>query len=335
MFEIANPWILLALPAPFIVYRFFSRRKIKSAAALRVPFYQDVTQIPQTAQTSSKNFFHGLWFLFLVWCLFVFAASGPQLVGKPMELKRSGRDIMLAIDISASMETPDMQINHQQVDRLAAIQSIARGFIKDREGDRLGLILFGTHAYLLTPMTYDHDTLTSMLNDASIGLAGPQTAIGDAIGLAIKRLIEYPKEDRILVLLTDGVNNAGQVSALSAANMAAKYHIKIYTIGFGAERAVVESFMGPQVVNPSADLDETTLKKIADITHGLYFRAKDTKALQKVYDTLNQVEPLAKNQGVYRPLTPLYPWPLGLGLLLSAGLFSWPLLRNYFKRGAL
>lgn len=252
MFEIATPWMLTLIPLPFIIWVLLPSTKPQQSAALNIPFYSQIQHIQSQVSHQSHSFKLSLWILFLIWCLLVFAASGPRWVGNTIEMPRSGRDIMLAMDISGSMETPDMMLGNKRVNRLQAIKHIAGEFITARQGDRVGLILFGTKAYLQAPLSFDRNTVKALLNDASIGLAGPQTAIGDAIGMAIKRLKHYPKDDRILILLTDGANNAGNVTPLGAAKMAAKYHVKIYTIGFGADKAVIQSFMGPQVINPSA-----------------------------------------------------------------------------------
>ncbi len=328
MFEIANQWIIALLPLPLIIWALIPSAKPRQTAALRIPFYQQIQDLQSQASHQSHQFKFSLWVLFLVWCLLVFAASGPRWVGKAVELPRSGRDVMLAIDISGSMNTPDMMLYNKRVNRLQAIKSIAGQFIADRQGDRVGLILFGTKAYLQAPLSFDRNTVNVLLDDATIGLAGPQTAIGDAIGMAIKRLKKYPKDDRILVLLTDGANNAGNVTPLSAAKMAAKYNVKIYTIGFGADRAVVQSMLGPQVINPSSDLDENALRQIASLTGGQYFRAKDTKGLQQIYDHLNKIEPAAKDHELFRPIEPLYQWPLGAAFVLSVLLLCWPVLRR-------
>jgi Ca-activated chloride channel family protein len=192
------------------------------------------------------------------------------------------------------------------------VKSTARQFIHQRIGDRLGLILFGSQAYLQTPLTFDHQTVLHMLNDTTVGLAGKHTAIGNALGLAIKQLKSRKGQSQVIVLLTDGSNNAGQIKPIQAAKMAAKLGIKIYTIGIGANRLVVNGIFGSQVVNPSASLDEQSLKHIANLTGGVFFRAQNTQDLRKVYRQLNQLEPIKGKQTKLRSITPLYPWPLGL-----------------------
>jgi Ca-activated chloride channel family protein len=224
---------------------------------------------------------------------------------------------MLALDLSGSMQTPDMELNGHYFDRLAVVKIAARKFIQARTGDRLGLILFGTQAYLQTPLTFDQKTVLEMLNDATIGLAGSQTAIGDAVGLALKQLGRAPGHSKVIILLTDGGNNAGTVSPLDAAAMAKKLGIKIYTIGIGAKRLVVQGLFGPQVIHPTNELDEETLKKMAKITGGLFFRADSGEELKQVYAEINKLVPIVSAKNIFRPIKPLYPWSLGLALILS------------------
>ncbi len=319
MMHIAYPWIFILLPLPWIVRRFWSAAKLDSATALKVPFYAQMQRAMQNLSStqgvkSPKK--RQLSIFIVLWCLVLLAGSGLQWLGKPVELPRSGRDIMLAIDLSGSMQTPDMKIRGQYLSRIAVVKHVADQFISRRDGDRIGLILFGTHAYLQTPLTFDRTTVQQMLGDATVGIAGIQTAIGDAIGLAIKRLMKYPKDSRALVLMTDGGNNAGVVLPLEAAKKAAELGIKIYTIGLGANRMVVNSLLGPQVVNPSSDLDVKTLQQIAQMTGGKFFRAESGDALETIYKVLDQLEPIASDKVTLRPITPLYPYPLGLALLL-------------------
>ena len=231
---------------------------------------------------------------------------------------RNGRDLMLAVDLSGSMEVQDFFINKRAVDRLTAIKYVAGDFINRRVGDRLGLILFGTQAYLQTPLTFDRKTVMTLLNESAIGLAGDNTAIGDAIGLAIKRLKNQPADSRVLI--TDGANTAGEVSPLKAAELAAANKLKIYTIGVGADEMIVRSFFGSRKVNPSADLDENTLVKIAESTGGRYFRARNADELNNIYMLLDQLEPIEKDKQFFRPRTDLFYWPLALALLLAGAI---------------
>ena len=324
MFDLAMPWVLLLLPLPYFIKRFAPTATVLGSTALKIPFYQKLyplTSKPSHAVLANRT---KQILAYTAWCLLILAISGPQWLGESIEISRSGRNLMLAIDISGSMELPDMnrpdisRIGLRDENRLDVVKVVASKFIDRRAGDRIGLILFGTKAYLQTPLTFDRETVQSMLEDASIGLAGKQTAIGDAIGLAVKRLRQFTDESRALVLLTDGVNNAGSVPPLEAAQLAAKAGIRIYTIGIGADKFTINGLLGSQVVNPSSDLDEDTLKQIAKLTNGIYFRAKDIKSLESVYHAVDKLEPITTDPAIFRPITPLYPWPLALVLLISA-----------------
>ena len=305
------------LPLPWFIWRFAPKAQVKQASALRIPFFAVLQSLAATSarSTIAPN---RKWFIaYLLWVLLVIASAGPQWLGPPLAMPRYGRDIMLAIDLSGSMQIPDLTLDGKQTNRITVVKTIASQFIKDRVGDRLGLILFGTHAYLQTPLTFDRKTVQQMLDDATVGLAGKLTAIGDAIGLAVKRLMQVAPHNRVLVLLTDGVSNAGVISPIQAARLAAQAGVKIYTIGVGADRLVVRGMFGSQVIDPSQDLDESALKRIAQITGGLYFRAKNAQGLQQAYKTIDKLEPTHSGKRVFRPITPLFMWPLGLALLLS------------------
>jgi len=327
MFEMIYPWFLALFPLPFLLRYLMPRNTKQQTTALKVPFFAQLKAMQAQSSFRNKGKSLALVLLTFIWGLALFGLSDPQWVGKPIEIPQQGRDILLALDLSGSMRAEDMVLNGRQVTRLAVVKKAADQFIEQRKGDRIGLILFGSRAYLQTPLTFDRKTVVDMLNDATIGLAGIETAVGDAIGLAIKRLRRYPKESRVLILLTDGSSNAGSVKPIPAAKLAAQEDIKIYTIGLGAERMVVPSIFGNQVVNPSADLDEATLKKVAKITGGLYFRARNTKELEKIYASLDELEPVSEDTLIFRPRKPLYPWPLGLLLLLSV----WYLWRYQIK----
>ncbi len=322
MMHFAWPWVWMLLPLPWLLRRLLPAAATAETSALRVPFYAQLERLaPQHAQHGARSRLLR-WLSCLVWLLLVCAAARPQWLGQAVEIPLSGRDLMLAVDLSGSMQIPDMTLDGRQVDRLTMIKSVAGQFIDHRTGDRLGLILFGTNAYLQTPLTYDRTTVRALLQESVIGLAGKATAIGDAIGLAVKRLREHPQQSRVLILLTDGANDAGEVAPLQAAQLAAEAKIKIYTIGVGAERLVVPGFFGNQVVNPSQDLDADALQTIAKETGGRFFRAKNTEELRDIYALLDKLEPTVTSSATFRPFTELYPWPLGVALLLSL-LIAW------------
>lgn len=319
MFEFASPWLLLCLPLPLLAYFFLPSQKQQDSAIL-VPFFNQVSD--QSNQSSGYN--AQKWLLQIVaalaWILLVVAAARPQWVGESIQLPTEGRDLLLAVDISGSMETADMTIDNKQLRRIDAVKFVVGDFVERRENDRLGLILFGSQAYLQAPLTFDRATVGKLLQEAELGFAGQKTAIGDAIGLAIKRLRDRPAKSRVLILLTDGANTAGEVDPKQAADLAAIAGIKIYTVGVGADEMVQETFFGRRRVNPSADLDETTLSYIAEQTGGRYFRAKGPEDLIRIYQKLDELEPIEQNDEVYRPTHPLFFWPLSISMLLSFAL---------------
>ena len=309
------PWLLTALPLPLLVRWLIPANTPLEQSALKVPFLDDFSD--DKTPLISK---HQQWPLLLAtiaWFLLVIACTRPQWLGEPIEQAVSGRDLMLAVDLSGSMEEQDFLINKNPVDRLTAIKWVASDFINRRIGDRVGLILFGTQAYLQTPLTFDRKTVLTLLNESAIGLAGENTAIGDAIGLAVKRLKNQPANSRVLILLTDGANTAGEVSPLKAAELAAANQLKIYTIGVGADEMIVRSFFGNRKVNPSRDLDENTLVKVAESTGGRYFRARNSEELNNIYMLLDKLEPVEKDKQYFRPRSELYFWPLSLALGLT------------------
>jgi Ca-activated chloride channel family protein len=312
--ELAWSWLLLALPLPWLVRLGLPRARVAAPMAVRVPFYR-LLSTHQGQRVAAPRRWTPLLAL-LAWLLLVLAAARPQWLGEPIALPMAGRDLMLAVDISGSMTEEDMVVGGQVVDRLTAVKAVAGDFIERREGDRVGLILFGQQAYMQTPLTFDRSTARTLLFESAVGLAGRETAIGDAIGLAVKRLRDQPAEERVLVLLTDGANTAGSIAPLKAAELASDTGVRIYTIGVGSDpRAGFGAFGLSMGRNP---IDEATLSAIAERTGGRYFRARDVRELQGIYAALDELEPVESDQQTFRPVNELFAWPLGLALLLSA-----------------
>jgi len=309
--HLAHLWALAALPLPLAVWYWLPRARPSTTGALRVPFYAALMRGHTADRARSRRW--PLLLALLAWPLLVLAAARPQWVGEPIPLPLAGRDLMLAVDISGSMSEEDMVIGNQVVDRLTAVKAVAGDFIDRREGDRIGLILFGQQAYLQTPLTFDRATARTLLFESAVGLAGRETAIGDAIGLAVKRLRDAPASERVLVLLTDGANTAGTIAPIKAAELARDAGIRIHTIGVGADpRTAFGLTLGR---NP---LDEGTLQAIAKTTGGRYFRARDVRELQAIYGMLDELEPVQSDQQTYRPIDELFGYPLAAALLLSA-----------------
>ena len=323
MIEWIWPYAFALLPLPLIA-RLYWRSAVETQAALTVPSLGSFRlQADTQGERRIRRFPLRMLLLWAIWLALVTAAARPQWTGDPVLLPTSGRDLMLAVDISGSMGTEDMELGGRLVDRLAVVKSVVAGFIGARQGDRMGLILFGTNAYLQAPLTFDLQTVDRFLTEAPVGIAGGKTAIGDAIGLAVKRLRQRPRSDRVLILLTDGANNVGEVAPEKAAELAAGEDIRIYTIGVGADEmrmpGIFGSF-GSRIVNPSADLDEETLNRIAGLTGGRYFRARNTEGLSEVYAIIDGLEPVEQDPETYRPVAALYYWPMGLAWLLACGL---------------
>ena len=318
MWTLAWWWVLFALPLPWLVRWIVPPEPIDRDAALKVPFGAEFSDL-SGLRTPAVSRRWRLAVLAAAWTLAVLAAARPQFVGEPVSLPMTGRDLLVAVDLSGSMEEQDFQLNGQWVDRLTALKSVATEFINHRVGDRVGLILFGREAYLQSPLTFDRPTVNTLLNEAVIGLAGKETAIGDAIGLAIRTLEDAKVQQgrRVLVLLTDGANTAGAVEPRKAAELAAQRKVVIYPVGIGADALTVRSLFGLRQINPSADLDEGTLTAIAEMTGGRYFRARDTQEFQQIYKILDQLEPAASDERGFRPIKELFYWPLGVALALA------------------
>jgi Ca-activated chloride channel homolog len=319
MIHLAWPWMALLLPLPWLHYR-VRRTAEPQGAALFLPFATNIAS-PSTGSTGGSQ--QGRILFAAIWLLLILAAMRPQWLGDPLPVPTTGRKLLLAVDVSGSMATQDMA---GDATRLQVVQQVAGQFIDGRHGDQVGLILFGTQPYLQAPLTPDLVTVHRFLNEAVVGVAGNATAIGDALGLAIKRLRAADKDapngnaqsgntarrQTVLVLLTDGQNDAGVMPPLEAARLAAQAGLRVYTIGVGA--VAQAGFFG---LDGNSDLDEDTLKAIAKTTGGEYFRATDAETLQAVYHRIDQLEPVAGHQQWLRPADEWFTWPLGFALLLS------------------
>ena len=319
MIQIEWPWVFALLPLPLFLRFILPAANTVQDAALRVPFIEDFSN----SSSHQNNINIKKWLVILAtlaWIFLIIAASRPQWLGDRVEIPISGRDLMMAVDLSGSMQAEDFKINGRTVNRLQAVKYVGSNFIRQREGDRIGLILFGEQAYLQTPLTFDIKTVETLLLESMIGIAGRATAIGDAIGLAIKRLKDKDKDSRVLILLTDGANTAGEVEPLKAAELAAEQGLKIYTIGIGAEYVERNTFFSSQKVR-NTEIDEKTLNAIAEKTGGRYFRARDTKELHDIYKLLDQLEPVEQDTQSFRPVITLYHWPLSFAFVI-AGLIT-------------
>ncbi|MEL7024054.1 MAG: VWA domain-containing protein [Pseudomonadota bacterium] len=328
----AWPWLAIVLPVPWVL-AVLSRSTSRSIPALQVPVGVGFRDLSTTQRGGAARRWLILALATLGWLALCVAAMRPQSLSEAQSAPVTGRNLMLAVDLSGSMQEKDFALGGRTVDRLSATKAVAAQFIDRREGDRLGLILFGERAYLQTPLTFDRKTLSTLLMEAEIGLAGEKTAIGDAIGLAVKRIRESDTEEdqHVLVLLTDGANTAGEIDPLKAAELAANVSLRIYTIGIGAERTAYRRSGVPNLVLPSRDLDEDTLTAIADQTGGRYFRATDTRSMQAIYSELDTLEPAADQAEGLRAYEDLFFWPAGIAVVL----FGLAVLTTLGRRGML
>ena len=316
MLQLAWPWILATVVTPLLVARLAPRAPDAAGAPIRVPYFEEALAWSRRATVSVPRVRQVV--ALLAWGALVLAAARPQWIGDPVSLPVHGRDVMLALDLSGSMREQDMKTATGFERRIDTVKRVAGDFVARRAGDRVGLILFGTRAYLQTPFTLDLDTVSEMVSETVLGLAGEQTAIGDAIGLAVKRLRERATQERVLVLLTDGADTASQVDPLSAARFAQEEGITIYAVGVGADEEVSLRWFGTRLTGSRSALDESALRTIADLTGGRYFRARDAAELEEVYRLIDALEPVGGDDEVFRPTRELFHWPLGLSVTLFA-----------------
>jgi len=324
---LAWPLALLLLPLPWFIWKFDSSAKDESQAPIYLPNASQWTKVQSSFSSSESTQRLSKWviaFLLISWISFIVALARPQWVGEPIPLPTEGHDLLLAVDLSGSMDMEDMLYQGKRLNRLNTVKLVVRDFLTERKGDRVGLIVFGDAAFIHTPITRDLDSVSKLLMEAQVEMAGPNTAIGDAIIKSTDVLRNQPEAARVMILLTDGANTAGEIKPLPAADIAAKNGIKIYTIGIGADSMKRSGFMGlfSDTVNPSKDLDETTLKGIAENTSGLYFRAKNPEQLEAIYQRINELEPIDQDAQFIHPVKEWFYWPLALSLLFYFAAFG-------------
>ncbi|QBF26719.1 VWA domain-containing protein [Pseudomonas tructae] len=321
MWRFEYPWVFLLLPLAWAVYR-WAQPYHEARSALRVPFFSAMSRALGKRPQSSGVLSAG-WQLplnLLVFALLVAACARPVLVEQPITHQQPTRDLMLALDISQSMQARDYTgADGQRSDRLTAVKAVVRDFIARRKDDRIGLILFGTGAYPQAPLTLDHASLLSLLDEAGVGMAGPNTALGDAIGLTIKLLAAAKERDKVLILLTDGNDTGSAITPEHAARLARQQGIVVHTIGIGDPEASGED-----------KVDLQTLESIARTTGGRFWRADDSNSLQDVYLTLDLITPHAVTTLSHQPRRDLFYWPLGAALLalLGAQALAWLLAQR-------
>lgn len=293
MIEFEYPWVFLALPLPLIINRLLPSAS-KAEPSLHIPFYDQIADLKETQTFSFRDHRINLFFLIVMWLLLILAAGRPSWINEYMDVPNSGRNLILAIDLSDSMKKSDLSGNEKRVD---VVKGIVGEFVARRKGDRLGLILFGSNAYLQAPLTFDRNIVGQLLEESQLGYAGPYTAITDAIGLSIKTLREQPETNRVLILLTDGCNTVGEFDTQQAAKYALVEKVKIYTITIGTQIC--------------------KLGKISEITGGKYFRVNKSTELKNVFKHLDKLEPENQKFEKLKPRKTLFHWPLGMALIIS------------------
>lgn len=316
MMTLEWPLMLAALPLPLLVLWLLPRTPERKAGALSLPFFDELVRAGLVSGGGGGGARRGarLAALGLIWALLVLAAARPVYRGAAEPIPTEGREVVLAIDLSASMAQEDMRRSGAPASRLRVVKDVADAFLAARTGDRVGLILFGTRPYIQAPLTFDLNVVRELLGETTVGMVGGSTAIGDAIGLAVKTMREHPAKDRVLILLTDGVNTAGALEPMMAAELARNENVKIHTIGVGSDGGIL---MPGQFAANTSDLDEPTLKAVSALTGGRYFRARDEAELLGIYAEIDRMEPAAGEPRYVTPITQLFHLPLGLALVLS------------------
>jgi Ca-activated chloride channel family protein len=309
VFEFDAAWAFVLLPAPLLVWVFLPPYR-EQRDAVRVPFFEGLAaasgQRPARGGVQLKKSALQMLVAPLVWLLVVTALAKPQLVEPPIEKIESARDLVLAVDLSGSMATADMQdASGNRIDRLTAVKQVLGDFVERREGDRIAILVFGNQAFLQAPFTQDRRLLRTLLDQTAPRMAGPQTVLGDAIGLSIRTFESSTVPERVLILLTDGNDSGSRMPPRKAAEIAAGKNISIYTIGVGDPATIGE-----------AEIDAEMLQDISAASGGTSYRADDRAELEAVYRQIDSLTPVELETTSYRPTRPLFHWPLGAAILL-------------------
>lgn len=309
MIHLDVPWLLILLPLPWLLRRVLPAHQ-ETRPALRVPFIARLEALSgRKAATGMAVLQATRWqrgLRLLVWVLMVLALARPQWIGEALTKTIASRDLLLAVDLSTSMDTKDFRApGGEDIDRLTAVKLVVDDFLTRRDGDRVGLILFGSAAYVATPFTEDIEACRSLLAEAEIGMAGPQTMLGDAIGLAISVFAKSDLDERVLILLTDGQDSGSKVPPENAARVAVDYGITIHTIVVGAAQTT-----GQEAI------DAETLQAVAETTGGGFFRASSREELEAIYARIDTMKSHDADVLTHRPTSELFHWPLALALIL-------------------
>ncbi len=323
-FEIAYKWVFLLFPLPFLLYWILPAMR-KRRAALIAPFFERAATVShqrprKSAWITKKNIFSWIT-LILCWACLLAAASSPRYVGQPAKKTKTVRNFLIVADISFSMETTDWVVNGRRMSRWDAIKSIMKDFVQNRQSDQVGLVMFGTNAYLQAPLTTDLQAINWLMDQTEVGMAGQMTSIGDAIAFSTNVLKADTIKQKIMLLMTDGIDAGENILPLDAAQQAKRDSITIFTLGIGKAKG-----MG------GYDLDEKTLKEIANATGGKYFNAMNEGQLKNVYATLDKLEPVKYDEETYKPVELLYYYPLAAAAILGLAFHFMNGMVNLFRR---
>jgi len=304
-FEIAHFWVFYLAPLPLLLYWILPSMRKREKALKTSHFFREVEEGKQKAKRAAWIGRRKIWAWFslsVAWLGVLATLASPQYSNPPEKKIKVSRNFMIAADISFSMDQRDWVVGDTRMTRWEAVKLLMKDFVEHRASDRIGLIFFGTNAYLQSPFTNDLALIQWQLDQTEVGMAGQMTGIGNALGLAMEVFSRDTIEKKVMILLTDGVDDGRGVNPLDAAAIAAQDSIKVYTLGIG------------DPTQPGADLDEASLKRMAEITHGQYFRAMDETQLTSVYEALDRLEPVEYEEEVYRPVKLLYKYPLAFTL---------------------
>ncbi len=338
MFSFAWPWMAVLLAAPLLARYYWRRRPVEEPVeegqriTLLHPHLEQLRlsfEANQPGRSLASRLYP--WLLGLLWVALVLTMMQPQWLTPHTEVQTPGYDLMLAVDGSHSMEALDFTVEGRQVTRMQVVKGVMDRFIQGRNGDRIGLTIFGSQAFVLSPLTLDRDAVRQLLTGIMPNIAGQGTALGDAIALSAKKLRERPPGSRVMLLIADGGSSAGLFPPIEAAKVAARAGVRIYVIGVGSTQESIPIYEEGRVkYRDDLTMDENTLKRIATITRGAYFRATDTRALEEIYTRIDELEKTeAETRTAWLP-NPLYRWPLGTAMLILFLLGLFPESRKLF-----
>ncbi|WP_087024049.1 vWA domain-containing protein [Thaumasiovibrio subtropicus] len=309
MFSFTHLWAFALIPVPFLLrWLMPAVQQVLSVRLARLP--KGLAEVKQ-----QPKLIPGL--LIAAWLCLVVALARPVWLGEPISVPSEHRDVMLVVDLSGSMDIEDMTDKRgNAIDRLTAVKEVLSEFVANRQGDRLGLVVFADHGYLHTPLTLDIASLQQQIDQLVLGLVGQMTAIGEGIAIATKTFIESDAPQRVMILLSDGGNTAGVIEPVEAAELAAESDVTLYSVGVGADEMRVRRFFSYETVNPSWDLDEETLTNVAEMTGGQYFRARNQEELANIYNIIDALEPISEANQVWRPRHDLFMYPFAMFLTM-------------------